>query len=289
MTSPKVSVIIPTYNRWPVLAKSLSFLRNQTFKDFEVIIVDDASGRKAPKLEPNIRYFRLEKRSGSPAARNFGANHANGKYLLFLDDDIILSRYYLEELLHLIEADEKISAAAGRLIYVKDGVFSVSSKIFNVPVKIAKFSGDILGSFDRKTSAVVKVPTLHIAALIRKRDFYLIGGFDSETYFGNFFREETDLFFRLAKIGKKLCFDPHVAAYHVEAGMGGQRSNIVFYEFYVLMNHVRFLRKFFGRRWLIMGFFFVFRRFYERLKQLFYLTLRKMGLINLVHLTPNLV
>jgi len=285
MPPPRVSVIIPTYNRWSILTKSLSFLRNQTFNDFEVIVIDDASEQKAPKLEPNVRYFKLEKRLGSPAARNFGANRANGKYLLFLDDDIVLSRNYIEELLRHMETNKEISAIAGRLIYVKDGVFSVSDKISNVPVKVAKFSGDILGSFDRKTGTVVEAPTLHVAALIRKRDFHLVGGFDSETYVGNFFREETDLFFRLAKIGKKLCFDPHAAAYHIETGRGGQRSNILFYEYYVLRNHVKFLQKFFGRKWLIMAFFFVFRRIYERLKELFYLTLRKIGLINVVRFT----
>jgi len=285
MPPPKVSVIIPTYNRWPILAKSLSFLRNQSFEDFEVIIVDDVSEQKAPKLEPNVRYFRLEKRSGSPAARNFGANRANGEYLLFLDDDMVLGRNYIEELFRRMEAYEEISAVAGRLIYVKDGVFSVSNKVFDVPVKVAKLSGDILGSFDRKTGAVVEVPTLHVAALIRKQDFHLVGGFDSETYVGNFFREETDFFFRLAKIGKKLCFDPHVVAYHIETGRGGQRSNILFYEYYVLRNHVKFLQKFFGRKWSIMAFFFVFRRIHERLKELFYMTLRKMGLINVVRFT----
>jgi len=285
MPPPKVSVIIPTYNRWPILTKSLSLLQNQTFKEFEVIIVDDASEQTAPRLGPNVRYFKLEKRSGSPAAKNFGANRAKGKYLLFLDDDMVLSRNYIEELFRRMETDEKISAIAGRLIYVKDGVFSAPNKIFNVSVKVAKFSGDILGSFDRKTSTMVEVPTLHIAALIRKQDFHLVGGFDPKTYAGNFFREETDLFFRLSKMGKKLCFDPHVVAYHIETGRGGQRSNILFYEYYVLRNHVKFLQKFFGRKWSIMAFFFVFRRIHERLKELFYMTLRKMGLINVVRFT----
>jgi len=271
MPSPRVSVIIPTYNRWSILAKSLSILRNQSFKDFEVIIVDDASEQAPPKLEPDIRYFRLKKRTGSPAARNLGATHAKGKYLLFLDDDIILSRTYIEELFRNIEANENASAIAGRLIYVKNGVFSAPKKIFSEPVKVAKFSGDIVGSFDRKTRKIVEVPTLHVAAMVRKADFQLIRGFDSKTYIGNYFREETDLFFRLKRAGNKLLFDPNAVAYHVKVGTGSQRFNVVTYEYYVFRNHAKFLQKFFGRKWPIMAFFFFFRRLYERLKQLFHM------------------
>jgi len=282
MPPPNVSVIIPTYNRWPILIKSLSFLKNQSFKDFEVIIVDDASEQAAPKLESKIRYLKLKKRMGSPSARNLGASRARGEYLLFLDDDIILSRTYIEELFRNIEADENASAIAGRLIYVKNGVFSEPKKIFNEPVKVAEFSGDIVGSFDRKTCKIVEAPTLHMAAMVRKVDFQLIGGFDSKTYVGNYFREETDLFFRLKRAGKKLLFDPNAVAYHVEVGTGGQRFNVIMYEYYVFRNHVKFLQKFFGRKWPIMAFFFFFRRLYERLKQLFYMTIRKMGLTNVV-------
>jgi len=279
MPPPRVSVIIPTYNRWSILTKSLSLLRNQSFKDFEVIIVDDASEQAPPKLGFDIRYFRLEKRMGSPAARNLGASRAKGKYLLFLDDDIILSRKYIEELFRNIEVDENVSAIAGRLIYVKNWLFSAPKKIFSEPVKVARFSGDIVGSFDRKTHKIVEAPTLHVAAIVRKADFQLIGGFDSKTYVGNYFREETDLFFRLRRVGKKLLFDPNAVAYHVKVGTGDRRLNMMTYEYYVFRNHIKFLQKFFGRKWPIMAFFFLFRRMFERMKQLFLLTLRKLGLI----------
>jgi len=276
--APKVSVIIPTYNRWSILIKSLSFLQNQSFRDFEVIVVDDASEEKAPKLKFDVRYFRLKTRSGSPAARNFGATYARGRYLLFLDDDIFLSSNYLEELVPILEADENVAAIAGRLVYVKGGVFAISRKVFDVPVRVVKFSGDVLGSFGRKTAGLVEVPTLHVAAVVKRGDFQFAGGFDSETYAGNYFREETDLFFRLTRTGKKLLFDPNAVAYHVKVGTGGQRFNILKYEYYVLRNHFRLLRKFFGRKSIIMTFFFFFRRIYERLKQLYGYILRKAGL-----------
>lgn len=277
--SPKVSVIIPTYNRWSILVKSLSFLQNQSFRNFEVIVVDDASTEETPELEFDVRYFRLKTRSGSPAARNFGVTSARGKYLLFLDDDIFLSPNYIEELVPVLEGDENVAAVAGRLIYVKDGVFVSSRKVFAVPVRVARFSGDVLGSFERKTAGLVEVPALHVAAVVKREDFQVVGGFDSETYAGNYFREETDLFFRLARTGRKLLFNPNAVAYHVEVGAGGQRFNILKYEYYVLRNHFRFLRKFFGRKSIIMTFFFFFRRIYERLKQLYGYILRKAGLM----------
>ncbi len=277
--APTVSVIIPTYNRWPILIKALGFLQNQSFRDFEVIVVDDASDEKAPELKIDVRYFRLKTRSGSPAARNFGANQAQGKYLLFLDDDIFLSPNYIEELVTILENYENVAAVAGRLVYVKDSVYAASRKVFDAPVRMSRFSGDVLGSFERKTAGLVEVPALHVAAVVKRKDFQLVGGFDSETYAGNYFREETDLFFRLARSRKKLLFDPNVVAYHVKIGTGGTRFNILKYEYYVLLNHFRFLRKFFGRKGMTMMFFFFFRRVYERLKQLYGYIVRKAGLM----------
>ena len=89
----KVSFIIPTYNRAHVIRRSIESALDQTFQDFEILIVDDGSTDEtfdalAPLLElPKVQYLRHEKNKGSQAARNTGIRHARGDYIAFLDSD----------------------------------------------------------------------------------------------------------------------------------------------------------------------------------------------------------
>jgi glycosyltransferase involved in cell wall biosynthesis len=89
---PAVSVIIPTYNRAALLRRSVESVLNQSFRDFEVIIVDDASTDETVEVvklfeDGRIKYLRREKRGGEAAARNTGIAHATGKYIASHDSD----------------------------------------------------------------------------------------------------------------------------------------------------------------------------------------------------------
>jgi glycosyltransferase involved in cell wall biosynthesis len=91
---PFFSVIVPTYNRIIELNYCLQSLANQTFKDFEVIVVDDGSNEdvftviKKWQSLLSIRYIRLEEPSGSPVLpRNRGVASATGQWVCFLDSD----------------------------------------------------------------------------------------------------------------------------------------------------------------------------------------------------------
>jgi glycosyltransferase involved in cell wall biosynthesis len=89
---PKVSIIIPTYNRAEFLHTAIASILNQTFQDFEVIIVDDASQDHTPDIirtlpAERIRYIRHKCNKGGSAARNTGIANASAGYIAFLDDD----------------------------------------------------------------------------------------------------------------------------------------------------------------------------------------------------------
>jgi len=86
-----ISVIIPTYNRYEFVNRAINSVINQTYKDIEIIVVDDCS--EDPRYQElsknkNIKYFRLDKRSGLPACgRNLGIKNSLGEWVAFLDDD----------------------------------------------------------------------------------------------------------------------------------------------------------------------------------------------------------
>ncbi|MDX1975780.1 MAG: glycosyltransferase family 2 protein [Rickettsiales bacterium] len=93
MSIPKVSVIIPTYNRANILSRALESVLNQTFTDYELIIVDDGSTDHTRntlshyEAEARITIIYHPKNRGAAAARNTGINSAKGTYIAFLDSD----------------------------------------------------------------------------------------------------------------------------------------------------------------------------------------------------------
>lgn len=89
---PEVSVIMPTYNRAELLKKSVRSVLNQTYQDFELIIVDDGStddteGTVKSFGDKRVSYIRHERNRGPGAARNAGIRAAKGKYVAFQDSD----------------------------------------------------------------------------------------------------------------------------------------------------------------------------------------------------------
>ena len=108
-TQPKVSVIIPTYNRKDFLRETLNSLAQQTYPSdhFEVIIVDDGSTDGTATITAEsfpfiLRYF-SQSNQGDATARNLGARQSQADILVFLDDDILVEPGYLT---HLIRAHE---------------------------------------------------------------------------------------------------------------------------------------------------------------------------------------
>src|SRR5437588_9827320 len=104
----KYSLIIPVYNRPQEVEELLESLTKQTFKIFEVIIVEDGSQVKcehvvdAYKSKMTINYF-FKDNSGPGMSRNFGAERASGMYFIFLDSDCIIPEQYLEEVNKTLE------------------------------------------------------------------------------------------------------------------------------------------------------------------------------------------
>jgi glycosyltransferase involved in cell wall biosynthesis len=89
---PKISVIIPTYNRAAMLPRAIGSVLAQTYQNWELIVVDDAStddtkGVVRSFRDSRVRYVKLERNSGPSRARNTGMHQARGQYLAFLDSD----------------------------------------------------------------------------------------------------------------------------------------------------------------------------------------------------------
>ena len=122
---PTVSVVIPTYNRSKLLREALGSVLEQTYKDLEVIIVDDCSSEQAhlenaktKELDNRVRYMYRRKNGGVAAARNDGIQMARGRYVAFLDDDNVWSPQKLEKQVQLISLDEDLAVVCSDIVYI---------------------------------------------------------------------------------------------------------------------------------------------------------------------------
>ena len=113
---PVVSVIIPVFNAGKNVENCIQSLLNQTYKNFEILIIDDGSTDNTltilEKYERNKKIKVIHQtNSGVSTARNLGISEANGKYIGFVDADDRVRPNYLEDLVVAIETEKNIDVA----------------------------------------------------------------------------------------------------------------------------------------------------------------------------------
>lgn len=122
MKSPKVSIIIPNWNGKDFLKGLFDSLRKQSFKDFEIIMVDngsnDGSKELVKKSYPEVKIIELEKNLGFSEPNNIGARAAKGKYLVLLNNDMVVDKDWLKELVEPMEKHNDL-ASVSSLAYNK--------------------------------------------------------------------------------------------------------------------------------------------------------------------------
>ena len=110
MDKPMVSVVVPCYNCEKYIEETINSILNQTFSNFEILVVDDLSTdntecilEKLRKKDKRIKYFKLLKKGGATGARNKALREAKGKYIAFLDGDDLWKPEKLEKQVKFME------------------------------------------------------------------------------------------------------------------------------------------------------------------------------------------
>jgi len=117
---PKVSIIIPTYNRANFVEKAIRSVLGQTFQDFEIIVIDDGSTDNTKEAvfsinDPRIRYFYQSHTGLETTARNRGMKEARGEYISLLDSDDLLAPHALEVLKDSLDRNERVDFVYGKI------------------------------------------------------------------------------------------------------------------------------------------------------------------------------
>lgn len=115
---PTVTVILPTYNRASLVAKTIRSVLKQTFTDFELLVLDDGSSDRTKQVvqkmkDDRIRYIRHKHNIGFVANWTYGVKHAEGKYLTILGDDDVYKPDFLSRRVAVIERHPELLAVTG--------------------------------------------------------------------------------------------------------------------------------------------------------------------------------
>jgi hypothetical protein len=191
---PRVSVVIPTYNRASYLIEAVESVLAQTYRDFEVIVIDDGSTDNTPEVAsgfpPEVKYFRQENQ-GQSASRNRGIKLAQGEYTIFLDSDDVLLENTLQKSVTFLDEHPEAGFCGGQFYTIDENGRPLRQKKPRGPR--ATF---IRAGKDEITHLLVGTGGMHLSTvLIRRSCFEEVGLFDTSLPMS----EDWDMWIRLSK------------------------------------------------------------------------------------------
>jgi len=199
----KVSIIIPTYNRDKYICDAIDSVFAQTYKDYEVIVVDDGSTDSTKevvkKYGDRVRYF-YQNNQGPSVARNHGVDRSSGEYLAFLDDDDLWLPNFLE--IQVRALDEE-----GGLAFVCSGAYVVNETGKQIDIWKMRANNSFLDLYHMNF-------VLTLTVLLRRQYFDIVGGFDRRFKIC----QDYDLWLRLAMKYKFRYQDMLLAKYRLHKG-----------------------------------------------------------------------
>lgn len=212
---PEVSIIVPVHNNWRYTLNCLKSIRENTTGDYELVVVDDASTDETPTILSKISNVLLlsnEENSGFVESCNRGAKASRGKYIIFLNNDTLVTAGWLQSLLETAKR-ENVGAVGAKLVY-PDGTLQEAGGIV-----WASGYGHNYGRGDRadrpEYNYAREVDYCSGACLLVKKSlFEKLGGFDKA--FGPGYYEDTDLCFSIRRIGYRVVYQPMSVVVHFE-------------------------------------------------------------------------
>ena len=221
------SIIIPVWNRADLTEQCLVQLAAVTRGcEYEVILVDNGSTDRTPELlatlSGDVRIIRNEKNHGFAVACNQGAKVAQGRYLVFLNNDTIPLEGWLTALVQEVEASPDVAVVGSKLLY-EDGTIQHGGVAFSLVYGTAYHlylrmpANAVMVNRRRELQAVTAA-----CMLVRREAFERVGSFDEG--FRNGF-EDVDLCLKIRDQGSRIVYQPQSTLYHLESQTPGRKAH----------------------------------------------------------------
>lgn len=211
----RVSIIILNYNGERFIKKLLESIYKQTFRDFEIVFVDNASTdnsirilcdtlRRVPFKE--VKTILNEQNLGYCRGNNVGLKHARGEYIVFLNNDTFVSQEWLENLVKALDRHPMIGACQSKILSATTGKVETVGNLLDIYARASPSSNQIKGvdilidSFFYPGGASV---------VVRREVLNKCGGFDEQLFYGDY-----DLGWRIRLYDYKIATAPESICYH---------------------------------------------------------------------------
>lgn len=230
MTEAKIelSIIIISYNTKKITEnclKSIETSLKQSPLSYEIILVDNASTDGSNEITGNFRLIKNSKNLGFARANNQGAREAKGKYILFLNSDIIVLDNAIEKLLGFFKQNEMtIQFLGGKLLNKDQSPQPSCGPFYSLPVVFGALflRGDYWGLTRSSPNTVKEVDWVSGACILTKKEYFnSIGGFDEQIFM---YMDEIDLLYRAKKKGYRVFFYPEAEFVHLGSASSGGRT-----------------------------------------------------------------
>lgn len=190
---PLVSVVIPYYNDGKYIHETLESIQHQTYKNVEIILVDDGSTEKESiRIFDDLKKIGFQtyrqKNAGPSAARNLGISHSRGKYILPVDADDKIRPIYIEKAVHYMESHTQCG-----IVYCKAEFFGARSGLWNLP----KYS----------IEQMLLNNCIFVSALFKRTDWETVHGYDSNMKYG---LEDYEFWLSIIELGQGVYCIPEV-------------------------------------------------------------------------------
>jgi len=229
MTPPRLSIIVVNWNGRHLLSHCLNSLSNQTYTNFEVILVDngssDGSATYVATTFPEIHLLPLPENRGFTGGNNEGFRQSSGTYIVLLNNDATLDKDWLESMVSVMESDPGLGSCASKIIIEGTELLDSAGDLFTTAFTGTKW-GELQNAALFTESRTVAGPCA-AAAIYRRSMLEQIGFFDDDFFLNH---EDTDLNLRGWLAGWRCKFVPDAVAYHkVSASIGNLSDTSVYY------------------------------------------------------------
>tara|TARA_B000000609_G_scaffold26261_1_gene17294 strand:- start:2055 stop:3092 length:1038 start_codon:yes stop_codon:yes gene_type:complete len=225
MPNTKVSVIIPHWNGIDVLSECLDSLGKSTYKNIEIIVVDNASSDGSQDWirsnHPNIILVQNKSNLGYAEGCNVGAKSSSGEYLIFLNNDTVQNENWIESLVDFLNLNRNVAAVQPKILnYFDRTKFDYAGGCGGwIDVLGFPFArGRLFLNLEKDEGQYEKIRPIFWASgtalMIRKKMFIDLNGFD-KTFFAH--QEEIDLCWKIHLSGKEVWSVPTSVVFHKNA------------------------------------------------------------------------
>ena len=233
-----VSILVVNWNGKEFIQKCLESLEGQSYKNFEIILVDNASTDNSidiiEKNFPNVNLIKNNENVGFAEGNNIGIKKSKGEIICLFNPDAVADKNWLSIMVNSLQSSKKIGAATGKLFYLGDKFGK--DKVFCTWSKVNTFSANTYNFHDDEP--ISKVDYLSGAAMVVKKSVIDKIGLMDKDYFLYF--DETDWCARMIRAGYELLYVPTAIAWHAVSGLVSDSNKKIYY---IERSRVRFALK----------------------------------------------